>query len=79
MEIGIPDWFDTELVDILEKKLDRTGMKKRERREGALARLENQLTSKTKTKKKSFEKIGLTDKDLKRIKTEVEVLKKRVV
>jgi 5-bromo-4-chloroindolyl phosphate hydrolysis protein len=52
---------------------------KRMRRVGALERLENQLTTKTKTKKKSFEKVGLTEKDLKRIKKEIEVLKKRVV
>ncbi|MCG2718743.1 MAG: phosphoribosyltransferase [Nanoarchaeota archaeon] len=31
MKIDIPYWFDEELIPLLKKKLDRTGMKKRER------------------------------------------------
>lgn len=51
---------------------------KRERRLRVIERLENQLETKTKTKKKSFEKIGLTEKDLTRINKEIAVLKKRI-
>jgi hypothetical protein len=54
-------------------------MAKRERQRRALERLENQLSLGTKSKKKTFgEQIGLTDSDKKRIKKEIESLKKKV-
>lgn len=46
------------------------------RRRRALAQLEAQLKSGVKTEKKSFDKkIPLTDKDISRIKKEIEILK----
>ena len=49
------------------------------RRKDALKRLEDQLKSKVKTEKKSLDsKIPLTDSDIKRIKSEIAVLKKRL-
>jgi len=46
------------------------------RRKGALERLEAQLEAGTKTK--GFETIDLTEKDIKRINAEIEVLRERV-
>lgn len=53
--------------------------KKKERQRKALDRLEKQLSMGTKTKKKTLgEQTSLTDKDKKRIKGEIEILKKVV-
>lgn len=49
---------------------------KQNRRQNALKRLEAQLASGNKTQKKSFtKKVELTDKDIKRINKEIEILK----
>ncbi len=48
------------------------------RRQGALERLEAQLSTKTKTAKKSFSKIPLDDKDVERVKVEITILKTRI-
>ena len=48
------------------------------RRKRALARLEAQLESGTKTQKKSTQKISLSKEDEKRIKKEIEILKSKI-
>ena len=51
-------------------------VQKRERRQRVLDRLTDQLKDSTKTQKKSTVKTPLTESDVKRIKKEVEILKK---
>jgi hypothetical protein len=48
------------------------------RQKNALERLEAQLKSGVKTKKKSIESIPLTDVDIIRIKKEIVILKKKI-
>lgn len=53
-------------------------MKKNIRRMSALARLEAQLSSGTKTKKKTNKQVRLTERDIKRINREISTLNNRV-
>jgi hypothetical protein len=54
-------------------------MSKSSRQTNAMKRLQEQLASGMKTEKKGFNKIPLTDKDVKRINKEMEILKKKLV
>lgn len=48
------------------------------RRKGALERYEEQLEKGTKTSKDGLSKLPLTDKDIKRINTQISILKERI-
>ena len=49
-----------------------------ERRERALARWEAQLASGVKTKSRSFDKIPMTEQDIKRVQKQIDILKTKV-
>jgi len=53
-------------------------VKQTSRRERVLESLQKQLVDKTKTEKKTGDKVELTEKDTERIKSEIDILKSRI-